>query len=183
MVGFDIDTKAYFTSATSIIAIPTALKILNWLATLYTSSTSYDTIYLFTLAFIYSFSFGGFTGLILANCVLDTLLHDTYFIIGHFHYVLSLGAVYSIFVAFYTFLPLITSFHVVDAIARIHFFLFFFSSNLIFLPYHSLGILSFPRRVFDFPILFSRIQYLSSLGLIGITLSFFLLLFTSSVFF
>jgi cytochrome c oxidase subunit 1 len=108
------------------------------------------------MGFLYSFTFGGFTGLILANCIIDTVLHDSYFIVGHFHYVLSLGAVYSIFASIYTYYLLFTSLLFYEWIGRFHWLLFFYSSNLLFMPFHSLGILSFPRRIFDFNIIYFR---------------------------
>ena len=106
----------------------------------------------FIIGFLFSFSFGGFTGIILANCIIDTLLHDSYFVVGHFHYVLSLGAVYSIFASIYNYLPLLLDYVYNDFIGRIHFCLFFISSNLIFYSMHSQGILGFPRRIFDSPV-------------------------------
>jgi heme/copper-type cytochrome/quinol oxidase subunit 1 len=126
MVGFDIVTLAYYTTATSIIAIPTGIKIFNWLATLWTGCLYLITPQFFIIGFLFSFSFGGFTGLILANCIIDTLLHDSYFIVGHFHYVLSLGAVYTIFSAFYTYFNYFTSYsYVNELIGRLNFFFFF----------------------------------------------------------
>ena len=107
--------------------------------------------------FLFSFSFGGFTGIISANCIIDTILHDSYFVIGHFHYVLSLGAVYTIFASIYNYLIMLSSyFYYNDFIGRIHFSLFFISSNLIFFSMHSQGILGFPRRIFDYPILYFK---------------------------
>lgn len=102
-VGFDIDSRAYFTSSTSIIGVPTGIKLLNWLLTLWANLYFLITPLFFILGFLLSFSFGGFTGLILANSIIDLILHDSYFVVGHFHYVLSLGAVYAIFSSFYTY--------------------------------------------------------------------------------
>lgn len=195
VVGFDIDSRAYFTSSTSIIAIPTGIKLLNWLLTLWSNLMYLITPIFFILGFLLSFSFGGFTGLILANSIIDLLLHDSYFVVGHFHYVLSLGAVYCIFASFYTYslfllnfpyisssAPLLSlsSFGFNDFIGRLAFISFFISSNLLFFPMHSLGIFGFPRRVFDYPILFYRFNWLSSLSLVGVGLS--LLLFLLSFF-
>jgi heme/copper-type cytochrome/quinol oxidase subunit 1 len=172
IVGFDIDTRSYFTSATSIIAIPTAIKILNWWATLWSGTLFLFTPALFIIGFLFSFTFGGFTGLILANCIIDILLHDSYFVVGHFHYVLSLGAVYTFFAAIYNYWIFFSSyFYFYDILGRIHFCFFFISSNLIFFSLHSLGILSFPRRIFDYPLLFFRFLWSNSFGLIGISTS------------
>lgn len=102
-VGFDIDSRAYFTSSTSIIGVPTGIKLLNWLLTLWANLYYLITPLFFIIGFLLSFSFGGFTGLILANSIIDLILHDSYFVVGHFHYVLSLGAVYAIFASFYTY--------------------------------------------------------------------------------
>ena len=113
--------------------------------------------FIFYNRFLFSFSFGGFTGLILANCIIDTLLHDTYFVIGHFHFVLSLGAVYTIFAGFYTYFNYFSSyFYVNEFLSILHFNIFFLSSNLIFLSMHSLGLMGLPRRVFDYHIIYFR---------------------------
>lgn len=206
-VGFDIDSRAYFTSSTSVIAIPTGIKLLNWLLTLWSNLYYLITPIFFILGFLLSFSFGGFTGLILANSIIDLILHDSYFVVGHFHYVLSLGAVYTIYSAFYTYslfllgfpyiqsastsmnssphnnfsmnsyVPLsVSSYGFNDVIGRLSFISFFISSNLLFFPLHSLGILGFPRRVFDYMIIFYRFNWLSSLSLIGIGVSLLLFL-------
>lgn len=204
VVGFDIDSRAYFTSSTSIIAIPTGIKLLNWLLTLWSNLFYLITPIFFILGFLLSFSFGGFTGLILANSIIDLILHDSYFVVGHFHYVLSLGAVYCIFASFYTYslfllspslslpsssnisqLAVIHPFSISstgfnDFIGRLAYISFFISSNLLFFPMHTIGILGFPRRVFDYLIIFYRFNWLSSLSLIGIGLS--LLLFLLSFF-
>jgi cytochrome c oxidase subunit 1 len=179
VVGFDIDSRAYFTSSTSIIAIPTGIKLLNWLLTLWSNLGFLITPIFFILGFLLSFSFGGFTGLILANSILDLLLHDSYFVVAHFHYVLSLGAVYTIFASFYTYSlfllfasqrslaqscssTYLASFNFVslspfnDFIGRLSFISFFISSNLLFFPMHSLGLFGFPRRVFDYLVIFYR---------------------------
>jgi len=177
IVGFDIDTRAYFTSATSIIAVPTGIKILNWFATLWSGSFFLITPLFFIIGFLFSFSFGGFTGLILANCIIDTLLHDSYFVVGHFHYVLSLGAVYTFFAAFYNYWIFFCSyFSFNDFLGRFHFSLFFIASNLIFFSMHSLGIFGFARRIFDYPVIFFRYHWSNSFGMYGVALSMFFFL-------
>jgi len=178
IVGFDIDTRAYFTSSTSIIAVPTGVKLFNWLSSLYSNSMFLVTPLFFIVGFLVSFSFGGFTGLILANNVLDIILHDSYFVVAHFHYVLSLGAVYSIFASFYTFYVFLFSYSFNDFIGRLSFISFFISSNLLFFPMHSLGILGFPRRVFDYSVVFFRFNWFSSFSIVGVIFS--LVLFIAS---
>jgi heme/copper-type cytochrome/quinol oxidase subunit 1 len=177
MVGFDLDTRSYFTFSTSIIAIPTGIKILNWLATIWSSCFFLITPLYFIIGFLFSFTFGGFTGLILANSIIDTILHDSYFIVGHFHYVLSLGAVYTIFAAFYTYWIFFSTISFSDYLGRIHFGSFFISSNSIFFTMHSLGIIGCPRRIYDYSMIFFKFQWFNSLGLIGIYLSIAILLF------
>jgi heme/copper-type cytochrome/quinol oxidase subunit 1 len=198
VVGFDIDSRAYFTSSTSIIGVPTGIKLLNWLLTLWSNLYYLITPLFFILGFLLSFSFGGFTGLILANSIIDLILHDSYFVVGHFHYVLSLGAVYTIFAGFYTYSLFLLNFSYLhshthlsyissvafsispiafnDFIGRLAYIAFFISSNLLFLPMHTLGIFGFPRRIFDYSINFYRFHWLSSLSLIGIGFSLLLFL-------
>jgi cytochrome c oxidase subunit 1 len=172
IVGFDIDTRSYFTSATSIIAIPTGIKILNWFATLWSGCFFLISSIFFIIGFLLSFSFGGFTGIILANCCIDILLHDCYFVVGHFHYVLSLGAIYSSFAAFYNYLLFFSSYSFFNEfVGRIHFSFFFNSSNLLFFSMHSLGIFGFPRRIFDYSLIFFRYHWMNYFGTVGIVLS------------
>jgi cytochrome c oxidase subunit 1 len=146
-VGFDIDTKAYFTVSTSIIAVPTAIKILNWLSTVWSGCFYFATALFFVVGFLFSFCFGGFTGLVLASCLIDNLMHDSFFVLGHFHNVLSLGAVYTIFACLYNYLNLITSLNYGEMAGRLQYIFFFFSSNVVFFPMHVLGVISFPRRI------------------------------------
>jgi cytochrome c oxidase subunit 1 len=177
MVGSDIVTLAYYTTATSITAIPTGIKIYNWLATLWTGCLYWITSQFFIIGFLFSFSFGGFTGLIPANCIIDTLLHDSYFIVGHFHFVLSLGAVYTIFSAFYTYFNYFSSYpYINELIGRWNLFFFSFSSNLISFSMHSLGLMGFPRRIFDYPVVFFRFNRVQSFAWSGISISLFLFL-------
>ncbi len=173
MVGFDIDTRAYYTSVTSIIAIPTGMKVFNWMATAWSGIGFLSSAMLWVYGFLFHFSFGGFTGLILANIIIDVLLHDSYFVVSHFHYVLSLGAVYTIYAAFYNYWVLFSSYYFFyDFLGRIHFIYFFISSNLVFFSMHSLGLYGFPRRIFDYYIVYFRFNWLASFGLIGIICSF-----------
>ena len=168
----DIDTRSYFTSATSIIAIPTGIKILNWFVTLWSGCFFLISSVFFIIGFLLSFSFGGFTGLILSNCMIDTLLHDSYFVVGHFHYVLSLGAVYTLFSAIYNYILFFSSYLCFNEyLGRIHFGVFFLSSNIIFFSMHALGIFGFPRRIFDYPVMFFRYHWMNSFGTVGVLLS------------
>jgi len=173
MVGLDLVTRIYFTSITSIIAIPTGIKIFNWLSTIWSSCLYFSIPILFINGFLFSFTFGGFTGVILANCLIDSLLHDSYFVVGHFHYVLSLGAVYAIFASFYNYFTLFSSYFIcIDLFGRISFILFFLSSNIIFFSMHSLGLLGCSRRIFDYQLSFFRFHWFISFGFYGVLLSF-----------
>jgi heme/copper-type cytochrome/quinol oxidase subunit 1 len=168
MVGFDIDTRAYYTSVTSIIAIPTGMKIMNWLASIWSGCSFLTNTLFWIIGFLYSFSFGGFSGLVLANVVLDVVLHDTYFVVSHFHYVLSLGAVYTIYSSFYNYWMLFSSyFSFNDFLGRIHFSTFFISSNLIFFSMHSWSGMLVLRSL----VLFFRFHWLNSFGLVGVIFS------------
>jgi len=172
LVGFDIVTLAYYTTTTSIIAIPTGIKIFNWLSTLWTGCLYWITPQFFIIGFLFSFSFGGFTGLIPANRIIDTLLHDSYFIVGHFHYVLSSGAVYTIFSSFYTYFNYISCYsYVNELIGRLNLFPSSLSSNFISFSMHSLGIMGFPRRIFDYPVVYFRSNWVQSFAWSGIALS------------
>jgi len=164
VAGISVNTQAYFVFATMVIAVPTGIKIFSWIATMWGGSLSFRVPMLWALGFIFLFTIGGVTGVVLANAGVDRSFTDTYYVVAHFHYVLSLAAVFSIFGGWYYWFPKMTGYMYSESLGKLHFWLMFVGANIAFFPMHFLGLAGMPRRIADYPDAFAGWNFVASMG-------------------
>lgn len=173
VVGLDTDLRAYFLSALMIIAVPLGIKIFSWLATIIGGRLRFGVPVLFALGFLVLFTAGGVTGVMLSNASIDLAMHDTYYVVAHFHYVLSLGAVFGIFTGYYFWSPLVLGLNYNKNLARVHFVLLMIGTNITFMPMHYLGLNGMPRRIADYPDSYNAWNEVATFGALLSSLSMF----------